>query len=144
MLTLAGNAIIFQLRSQTRRSFMAADEDDKNTDLDIYLRLRIAWFFDLVELNFSLHHYPGTPSIQFSLRAQTRVERLPLHGFFMDIYGKRLRGNQLLQRKKAPSKEEQLRLASIARKLLLQSLYAGDTAPNYIDAQGQTLLHVGP
>lgn len=144
MLTLAGNTIIFQLRSQTKRSFMAADEDDKNLDLNIYLRLRIARLFDLVELNFSLRQYPGTPSIQVSLRAQTRVKRLPLHSFFMDIYGRRSRGNQLLQGKKAPSKEEQLRLASIARKLLLQSLYARDAAPNYIDAQGQTLLHVGP
>jgi hypothetical protein len=144
MLTLAGNIIIFQLRSQTKRSFIAADEDDKNMDFDVYLRLRIAWLFDLVELNFSLQQYPGAPSIRVSLRTQTRVKRLPLHSFFMDIYGRRSRENQLLQGKKAPSKEEQLRLASIARKLLLQRLYAGDAAPNYIDAQGQTLLHVGP
>jgi hypothetical protein len=144
MLTLSGNTIIFQLRSQTKRSFMAPDEDDKNIDLDVYLRLRIFWLFDLVELKFSLQQYPGTPSISVSLRAQTRVKRLPLRSFFMDIYGRRSRGNQLLRGKKAPSKEEQLRLASIARKLLLQSLYAGDVAPNHIDAQGQTLLHVGP
>lgn len=144
MLTLAGTTIIFQLRSQTKRSFMAADEDNKNMDLDIYLRLRIAWLFDLVELNFSLQQYPGAPSIQFSLRTQTRLKRLPLHSFFMDIYGRRSRRSQLLQGKKAPSEEEQLRLASIARKLLLQSLYAGDVAPNYIDARGQTLLHVWP
>lgn len=81
MLTLAGNTIIFQLRSQTKRSFMAADEDDKNMDLDVYLRLRIAWIFDLVELNFSLQQYPGAPSIRVSLRTQTRIKRLPLHGF---------------------------------------------------------------
>lgn len=146
MLTFAGNAMVVQLGSQDIRSHSFASEDEKNTFLDVYIRLRMTWIFDLVELEFSLRQYPGNPSIRASLRTQIRVEKLPLEEFFMDIYGRHWRKYRLSQsyREKILSQQEQLHLFSVARKLLLETFYAGNAFPNSINATGGTLLHVRP
>lgn len=145
MITFAGNTIVLQLGSQGKKSLTFPSEDVKNMFLNVYMRLRIEWLFDLVELNFSFQQYPGAPSIRASLRAQTRVESLPLLGFFIDIYGCRgRRGRELLRTRSIPTQEEQLHLFSVGRKLLLESFYAGDASPNVIDKMGETLLHVRP
>jgi hypothetical protein len=145
MLTLAGNTAILQLGSQSKKPFASATKDDKNLKfLNFYLRLRTAWLFDLVELNFSFQQYPGAPSLQVSLNALTRVNYLPLETFFADIYRRRPCRNRSLNRKKIRSKEEQARLFTVARKLLLQNFYAGDASPSYVNANGETMLHVRP
>ncbi|CRG82929.1 hypothetical protein PISL3812_00276 [Talaromyces islandicus] len=151
LLTLAGNTVIFQFGSQSKKSFTSACERDKNMFLNFYLRLRTAWLFDLVELNFSLQQYPSAPSVLASLKSLRRVRRLPLTTFFMDIYGMRANhkhggyckalGYNYL-RNKVPSEETQVHLFTLARKLLLQNFYAGDASPTDIDAQGQTLIHL--
>lgn len=138
VLTFAGNAIVLQVGSQGKRSLAFASKDVKNMFLDVYIRLRMTWLFDLMELNFSLRQYPGNSSIRASLRAQIRVESLPLTGLFLEFYGIGL----TLVRGRVPSPEEQLHLFSIARKLLLEKFYAGEAFPNAIDTDGQTLLHV--
>lgn len=142
MLTLAGNTVILQLGSQSKKPFTLASEDDKNRFINFYLRLRTAWLFGLVELNFSLQQCPGAPSVRVSLKALTRVSKLPLETFFEDLYGIRWKRNKSLQMKRTPSKEYQEHLFTVARKLLLQSFYAGEVSPSYIDGYGRTLLHV--
>lgn len=145
VLNFAGNTIVLQVGSQGKRSLAFASEDVKNMFLDVYIRLRMTWLFDLVELNFSLHQYPGNPSIRASLRTQIRVKRLPLEEFFIDIYGHRhRRRDEQLQERRISTQEEQLHLFSVAQKLLLGKFYAGEAFPNAIDANGHTLLHVRP
>lgn len=139
MLTLAGNTVVLELGSQSKKSFTSASGDDKNRFLNFYLRLRTAWLFDLVELNLSLQQYPSAPSVRASLKAITRVARLPLETFFEDIYGY---GKYLLKKKTIPPKAAQVHMFNVARKLLLQRFYAGDASPSFIDIDGRTLLHV--
>ncbi|QKX63955.1 uncharacterized protein TRUGW13939_11127 [Talaromyces rugulosus] len=141
MLTLAGNTVILQFGSLSKKPFASATEDDKNKFLNCYLRLRTAWLFDLVEFNFSFQQYPCAPSVQVSLKALTRVKSLPLETFFKDIYGARFPRNKPLQKTVIPSEEEQTRLFTVARKLLLKRFYAGDASPSYTNANGETLLH---
>lgn len=144
MFTFIGNTIVLQLGTQGKKSHIFASEDEKNKFLNVYLRLRMTWIFDLVELEFSLQQYPGNPSIRASLRTQIRVEKLPLEEFFMDIYGRHWGKYRLSQnyREKILSQQEQLHLFSVARKLLLETFYAGNAFPNCINATGRTLLHV--
>jgi hypothetical protein len=151
MLTLAGNAVVLQFGSQSKTSFTSASEDDKKRFLNFYLRLRTVWLFDLIELKFSLQQYPGAPSVQASLKALTRVRRLPLETFFQDIYSVRwkkhyddIRSYKEVINRKPPSKEQQYHLFTVARKALLQSFYAGHASPSFIDANGRNLLHVCP
>jgi hypothetical protein len=150
VLTFAGNTIVLQLGSQGKKSLTFASEDVKNMFLNVYMRLRIAWLFDTVELSFSFEQYPGNPSIRASLKSLIRGKSLPLQGLFMDIYGHRCwrrcerRGSELLQRRSIPTQEEQLHLFSVGRKLLLESFYAGDASPNVVSETGETLLHVRP
>lgn len=146
MLTLAGNTVILQLGSKGTKLSTSTSEDKKNRFLNFYLRLRTAWLFDLAELNFSLQQYPGAPSVRISLKALTRVSKLPLESFFKDLYGYRMYRNKKLgiTRRLIPSKERQVRLFILARKLLLQDFYAGKISPSYINEDGETLIHVSP
>lgn len=141
MLAFAGNMVILQLGSQGKRSHTFTSEDDKNMFLDVYIRLRMTWLFDLVELNFSLQQYSGNPSIRASLRTQIRVRSLPLEGLFDGIYEyKECCRSRGLYR--IPTQEEQLHLFFVARKFLLANFYSGNAFPNAIDTNGETLLHV--
>uniref|UniRef100_A0A093VTR4 Ankyrin-1 n=1 Tax=Talaromyces marneffei PM1 TaxID=1077442 RepID=A0A093VTR4_TALMA len=135
--TVAGNTIVLQLGSHGKKSITFANKDAKNMFLNVYMRLRMAWISNLVELNFSLQHYPGAPSVQASLRTLIRVKSLPLERFFWGIYAK-----PWTRACPIPTQEEQLHLFSVARKLLLEKFYAGDAFPNAINADGFTLLHL--
>lgn len=143
VLIFAGNAIIIQFGTHSKKLCNSTNEEEKNMFMSLYLRLRIAWCLDLAEFQFSLQQSSGVPSIRASLRTQNRVKSLPLHAFFLDVYGDGERLFRLKRKTKFPSREKQDYLFSVAQRLLVQSFYAGDASPNDIDEQGQTLLHVG-
>ena len=107
MLTFAGNAMVLQLGNQGKRPHTYASEEQKNVFLDVYIRLRMVWIFDLMELKFSLQQYSGNPSIQALLRTHIRVEKLPLEDFFEDIYGQhrmKFFWQRIIQRKRKQKK----------------------------------------